>query len=58
MSLYGPTFFMLLLSIYVLYSSVTYIFPGSCLMEIKLFQIISNYFKLFRIASNFNYLMN
>ena len=38
MTLYGPTF-MLLLSIYVLYSNVTYIYPVSCLVEIKLFQI-------------------
>ena len=30
--------FMLLLSIYVLYSNVTYIYPVSCLVEIKLFQ--------------------
>ena len=42
MSLYcmGPHF-MLLLSIYVLYSNVTYIYPVSCLVEIKLFQIVS-----------------
>ena len=35
----GPHF-MLLLSIYVLYSNVTYIYPVSCLVEIKLFQIV------------------
>ena len=35
---------MLLLSIYVLYSNVTYIYPVSCLVEIKLFQIVSNCF--------------
>ena len=33
---------MLLLSIYLLYSNVTYIYPVSCLVEIKLFQIVSN----------------
>ena len=33
---------MLFLSIYVLYSNVTYISPVSCLVEIKLFQIVSN----------------
>ena len=37
----GPHF-MLLLSIYVLYSNVTYIYPVSYLMEIKVFQIVSN----------------
>ena len=37
----GPHF-MLLLSIFVLYSNVTYIYPASCLVEIKLFQIVSN----------------
>ena len=42
MSLYGLAFHMLLLSIYVLYSNVTYIYPVSCLVEIKLFQIVSN----------------
>ena len=31
--------FMLLLSIYVLYSNVTYIYAVSCLVKIKLFQI-------------------
>ena len=36
----GPHF-MLLLLIYVLYSNVTYIYPVSCLVEIKLFQIVS-----------------
>ena len=30
---------MLLLSIYVLYSNVTYLYPVSCLVEIKLFQL-------------------
>ena len=35
------THFMLLLSIYVLYSNVTYIYPVSCLVEIKLFEIVS-----------------
>ena len=35
------THFMLLLSIYVLYSNVTYIYPVSCLVEIK---IVSNCF--------------
>ena len=38
-------YFMLLLSIYILYCNVTYIHPVSCLVEIKLFQ---NCFKLFR----------
>ena len=38
--------FMLLLSIYVLYSNVSYINPVSCLVEIKLFQIISKLFKI------------
>ena len=38
----GPHF-MLLLLIYVLYSNVTYIYPVSCLVEIKLFQIVSNW---------------
>ena len=33
----GPNF-ILLLSIYVLYSNVSYIYPVSCLVEIKLFQ--------------------
>ena len=37
----GPHF-MLLLSIYVLYSNVTYIYPVSCLEEIKLFEIVSS----------------
>ena len=37
----GPHF-MLLLSICVLYSNVTYIYPVLCLVEIKLFQIVSN----------------
>ena len=37
---------MLLLSIYVLYSNVTYIYPVSFLMEIKLFQIASKLFQL------------
>ena len=36
----GPHF-MLLLPIYVLYSNVTYIYHVSCLVEIKLFQIVS-----------------
>ena len=36
----GPHF-MLLLSIYVLYSNVISIYPVSCLVEIKLFQIVS-----------------
>ena len=36
---YMGTHFMLLLSIYVLYSNVTYIYPLSWLVEIKLFQI-------------------
>ena len=36
----GPHF-MLPLSIYVLYSNVTYIYPVSCLVKIKLFQIVS-----------------
>ena len=40
----GPHF-MLLLSIYVLYSNVTYIYLVSCLEEIKLFQLFHN--KLF-----------
>ena len=35
---------MLLLSMYVLYSNVTYIYPVSCLVKIKLFQIVSNCF--------------
>ena len=35
--------FMLLLSIYVLYSNLTYIYPVSCPVEIKLFQIVSNF---------------
>ena len=35
----GP-YFMLLLSIYLLYSNVTYIYLVSCLVEIKLFQIV------------------
>ena len=39
----GPHF-MLLLSIYVLYSNITYVYPVSCLVEIKLFQIVSNCF--------------
>ena len=43
----GPHF-MLLLSIYVLYSNVTYIYPVSCLVEIKLFQ---NCFKIVSIVS-------
>ena len=34
---------MLLLLIYVLYSNVTYIYPVSCFVEIKLFQIVSNF---------------
>ena len=38
----GPHF-MLLLSIYILYSNVTYIYPVSCLVEIKLFQIVSHH---------------
>ena len=42
----GPHF-MLLLSIYVLYSNVTYIYPVSCLVEIKLFKL----FQLFQIVS-------
>ena len=33
---------MLLLSIYVLYSNVAYIYPVSCLVEIKLFQLFQN----------------
>ena len=33
--------FMLLMSIYVLYSNVSYIYPVACLVEIKLFQIVS-----------------
>ena len=33
---------MSLLSIYILYSNVGYIYPVSCLVEIKLFQIVSN----------------
>ena len=37
MSLHGPHF-MLLMSIYALYSNVTCICPVSCLVEIKLFQ--------------------
>ena len=36
----GPHF-MLLLSIYVLYSNVTYIYPVSCLVEIKLLLIVT-----------------
>ena len=32
---------MLLVSICVLYSNVTYIYPVTCLVEIKLFQIVS-----------------
>ena len=47
MSLYGPTFHTLL-SIYVLYSNVTYIYPVTCLVEIKLFQLFQNCFKLFQ----------
>ena len=37
----GPHF-MLLLSIFVSYSNVSYIYPVSCLVEIKLFQIVSH----------------
>ena len=36
----GPNF-MLLLSIYILYSNVTYTYPVSCHVEMKLFQIVS-----------------
>ena len=36
----GPHF-MLLLSIKVLYSNVSFIDPVSCIVEIKLFQIVS-----------------
>ena len=50
MSLYGPHF-MLLLSIYVLYSNVTYIYPVSCLMEIKLLQVVSNCFKYLNFSN-------
>ena len=42
---------MLLLSIYVLYSNVSEIYPVSCLVEIKLFQIVSIEIKLFQIVS-------
>ena len=42
---------MILLSIYVLYSNMTYIYPVSCLVEIKLFQIVSIVSKLFQIVS-------
>ena len=42
---------MLLLSIYVLYFNVTYIYPVSCLVEIKLLCLKKNYFKLFQIES-------
>ena len=45
MSLHGPHF-MSLQSIYVLYSNVTYIYPASNLVEIKLFQIV----KIFGIS--------
>ena len=49
----GPHF-MLLLSIYVLYSNVTYIYPVSCLVEIKLFQIVSNCFKSISLLNTGN----
>ena len=45
MGLYGPTFHVtpwLLLSIYVLYSIVIYIYPVSCLVKIKLFQTFTS----------------
>ena len=41
----GPHF-MLLLSIYVLYSNVTYIYPVSCLMEIKLLKKCFIFFQI------------
>ena len=46
----GPHF-MLLLSIYVLYPNVTYIYPVSCLVEIKLFQIVPNCFNCSQVVS-------
>ena len=47
MSLYGPHF-MLLLSITVLLYNVTYTYPVSCRVIIKLFQIVSKLFQLFQ----------
>ena len=38
--IWALAYFMLLLSIYVLYSNVSYIYPVSYLVEIKLFQKI------------------
>ena len=48
----GPHF-MSLLSIWVLYSNVSYIYHISCLEEIILFQLISNLFQTcFKLVSN------
>ena len=41
MSLYGPTFHVTPVDLCIIYSDVTYIYPVSCLVEIKLFQIVS-----------------
>ena len=53
----GPHF-MLLLSIYVLYSNVTYIYPVSCVVEIKLFRLyIMQLYKIYMINYQETYLV-
>ena len=51
----GPHF-MLLLSIYVLYSNVTYMYPVSCLVEIKLFQIVKKKYNTIRIRRTLHFI--
>ena len=48
MSLYGPTFHVTPVNLCIIFQSNIYIYPVSCLVEIKLFQ---NCFKLFQIVS-------
>ena len=51
MSLYGPTFHVTPVDLCIIFQYNLYVYPVSCLMEIKLFQIVSNCFKLFQIVS-------
>ena len=46
MSLYGPRFHVTPVDLGVIFQCNLYIYPVSCLVEIKLFQIVSNCFKL------------
>ena len=58
MSLYGPTFHVTPIDFCIIFQCNLYIYPVSCLVEIKLFQIVSkivlNCFKSFQIVSNYD----